>query len=437
MNKSNSAAFTIYNSNEIVEALVGLKDVRVISYNRVEREVFLLIDQVVTNPRCPSCGDRANIHDRPIVSYIDLPVFATPMKLKWKKHRLRCDNDNCSTKTWTLLDHRIAAKGVLLTTRAAKWATRQVGGGRTIKEVADELSCYWHTICDAVTTYGNALIEADHRRLNKTNAIGLDETSFVRLDKGQMSYATTICDVSNHQIIDILPTRNYQDVAKWIMDHSLTWRNNITYGALDLSATYNAVYKVTLPKALRVADPFHVVALANRALDQTRRRVQNETTSHRGRRDDPLYRARRILLAAEENLSTTASEKLATFLALGDPNAEVAITYSFKEAIRRYYQVDSHEEAKEVLYELIDQAKRKHMPYEVQRLGRTIERWFEQIHNYHIAKVSNGPTEAINNLIKRVKRVGFGFRNFDNYRIRVLLYCGKPNWKVLDSMVVR
>ena len=90
-----------------------------------------------------------------------------------------------------------------------------------------------------------------------------------------------------------------------------------------------------------------------------------------------------------------------------------------------------------MLYELIDQAKRRHMPYEVRRLGRTIEKWFDQIQNYHIAKVSNGPTEAINNLIKRVKRVGFGFRNFDNYRIRVLLYCGKPNWKILDSMVVR
>ncbi len=46
-------------------------------------------------------------------------------------------------------------------------------------------------------------------------------------------------------------------------------------------------------------------------------------------------------------------------------------------------------------------------------------------------------TEAINNLIKRIKRVGFGFRNFENYRIRALLYAGKPNWRVLGSIVVR
>ena len=57
--------------------------------------------------------------------------------------------------------------------------------------------------------------------------------------------------------------------------------------------------------------------------------------------------------------------------------------------------------------------------------------------NYHLAKVTNGPTEALNNLIKRIKRIGFGFRNFENYRIRALLYAGRPNWRVLGSIVVR
>ena len=51
--------------------------------------------------------------------------------------------------------------------------------------------------------------------------------------------------------------------------------------------------------------------------------------------------------------------------------------------------------------------------------------------------ITNAPTESINNLIKRIKRIGFGFRNFENYRIRVLLYAGKPNWRVLGSIVVR
>jgi hypothetical protein len=106
-------------------------------------------------------------------------------------------------RSWVLRDHRIAAKNCLLTTRAAKWATLQVGTGRTVKEVAGELNCDWHTVNDAVTTYGEALLEADRRRLNQTSAIGLDETSFVKLGGHHTSYATTVTDVEHHRIIDI------------------------------------------------------------------------------------------------------------------------------------------------------------------------------------------------------------------------------------------
>jgi hypothetical protein len=56
---------------------------------------------------------------------------------------------------------------------------------------------------------------------------------------------------------------------------------------------------------------------------------------------------------------------------------------------------------------------------------------------FHLARVTDGPTEGLNNLIKRIKRIGFGFRNFENYRIRALLYAGKPKKRVLGSMVVR
>lgn len=63
---------------------------------------------------------------------------------------------------------------------------------------------------------------------------------------------------------------------------------------------------------------------------------------------------------------------------------------------------------------------------EVRSLGRTLLRWVHQIAAWHASQVSNGPTEAANNLIKRVKRAAFGFTNFRNYRIRALLYAGNP-----------
>lgn len=424
--------------SEIVRALVGLKDVRVLYYERRGPEVELVIEQVVTDPRCPGCDGAARVKDRPLVRYVDLPVYGVPMRLGWRKHRMRCPDPGCPRRSWVLGDHRIAAKSCLLTTRAAKWATVQVGTGRTVSEVAAELDCDWHTVNDAVTTYGSALLAADRKRLTKTRAIGLDETNFVRLGgHAQAEYATTVCDVEHHQVIDILPSRHFVDVAGFLDKQPAGWKSRIAFGALDMSATYAAVYTVILPMARQVVDSFHVISLANRALDTVRRRVQNEQTGHRGRRHDPLYRARRALLVGEERLDEKAAARLASLLDLGDPNAEVAIAYRVKERLREFYRERDPAAARAMLTELVEHCRREAMPPELRKLGGTLERWFDKICNYHLARVSNGPTEALNNLIKRIKRIGFGFRNFDNYRIRALLYAGKPNWRVLGSIVVQ
>ena len=81
------------------------------------------------------------------------------------------------------------------------------------------------------------------------------------------------------------------------------------------------VFDTTLPDATQVADSFHVVRLANTALDECRRRVQNETLGHRGRKTDPLYRCRRRLVMARERLSVDGHDKLLGLLAAGDPEA--------------------------------------------------------------------------------------------------------------------
>ena len=438
MSQRPRSTFVVTDPSEIVRALVGLKDVRVLAYERRGRDVALMIEQVINSARCPTCELRAQVKERPVVVYVDLPVYGTPMSLAWKKHRMRCANSACPKRSWVLEDHRIAAKNCLLTTRAAKWATTQVGGGRSVKEVAAELACDWHTVNDAVVTYGEALLVADRKRLNKTTAIGLDETAFVKANTASHThYATTVADVENHQIIDILPTRNYAEVAAWLDKQPPAWKDRIRFGALDMSATYAAVYAVVLPDAAQVVDAFHLIALANRALDAVRRRVQAERSVRRNKGRDPLYRARRVLVMGEERLDQAATARLWSLLELGDPHGEVAIAYRVKERLRDFYRSPDPDDARRLLAELQAHCLKTAMPPEVQKLGRTIRTWFDKINNFHLARVTNGPTEALNNLIKRIKRIGFGFRNFENYRIRALLYAGRPNWRVLGSIVVR
>ena len=74
------------------------------------------------------------------------------------------------------------------------------------------------------------------------------------------------------------------------------------------------------------------------------------------------------------------------------------------------------------------------MPPEVNRLSRTLWRWRAQISAWRASRVTNAPTEAANNLVKCVKRAAFGFTHFANYRIRALLYAGKPNRAFLDTI---
>jgi transposase len=76
-------------------------------------------------------------------------------------------------------------------------------------------------------------------------------------------------------------------------------------------------------------------------------------------------------------------------------------------------------------------------PPEIQSLGRTLLRWRDQIVAWRHAQVGNGPTESMNNLIKWVKRIAFGFRRFTNYRTRVLLYAGRPDWQLLATLTPR
>jgi len=98
------STFVVTDPSEILEALVGLKDVRVLHYRRRGPDVELMIEQVTDEVRCPSCGGLAQVKERPVVCYVDLPVYGAPMRLCWKKHRMVCVEDSCPKKSWVLTE---------------------------------------------------------------------------------------------------------------------------------------------------------------------------------------------------------------------------------------------------------------------------------------------------------------------------------------------
>jgi len=143
------------------------------------------------------------------------------------------------------------------------------------------------------------------------------------------------------------------------------------------------------------------------------------------------------LTKAYERLTIEGRTRLLGLLDAGDPRGDVKMAWHAKEVVRQIYAHTDPDLAVEFVERLGHDLQDDSCPLEVRSLGRTLIRWRHQIAAWHQAHVTNGPTEAANNLIKRVKRVAFGFRRFRNYRIRVLLYAGRPNWDLLATITPR
>ncbi len=167
-----------------------------------------------------------------------------------------------------------------------------------------------------------------------------------------------------------------------------------------------------------------------------RRRVQQTTLGHRGRKDDPLYRIRRTLLVAHDRLTEHQRERVVRLLLAGDPDGEVAAAYLAKELLREIYARAPVRTARRRLKQLLSRTATASDVRECRRLARTIRSWEAEVLAFHTTGASNGVTEGINLLIKKIKRVGHGFRNFDNYRLRLLLHCG-VEWQTPRTARVR
>jgi transposase len=199
------------------------------------------------------------------------------------------------------------------------------------------------------------------------------------------------------QLIDVVAGRSATRALEWLDVQPEAWKQRIRYGVLDLSGPYRKVFTDGLGHVTQVADPFHVVKLANSKLDECRRRVQTETLGHRGREEDPLHRARRLLTKAHKRLDDRGDTKLRGLLAAGDPRSQVRTPWHAKETVRDIYDIGDPDVAGDFVAQLGLDLQDESCPPEVQSLGRTLRRWLAHITAWHKARVTNGPTEAINN----------------------------------------
>jgi transposase len=407
----------------LAEVLLGLPGFRVLNVVETDCEVVIWVETVAARAHCPTCGVRAEPQDRMRVDVRDLACFGRPARLVWNKRRWRCRESLCSARTWTETSEHVDAQAVL-TRRAGVEACRQVGeNARPVSQLADELGVCWWTVMNAVIEHGTPLVD-DPDRIGAVGQLGVDETSFLAATRDHATiYATGLIDLERHVVIDMVEGNSAADLRRWTINAHPDWLARIKGVATDLAESFRAGLSPHLNHARRVADPFHVVRVANRGVDQVRRRVQNETLGHRGRKHDPLYQIRKLLLTGSERLDGRGTDRMLLGLRIGDPNDELLGAWLAKESVRDVYLADSPADAATLLDKAISGCVQDDVA-EVRSLGNTLASWRTEILAHHDTGASNGPTEGLNLCVKRIKRCGHGFRSFEHHRLRVILHAG-------------
>jgi transposase len=280
-----------FDSSEIAVALVGMDGFRLLAAAEVDGELHQLVETTATVVGCPACGTRARSKGRRDVRVRDLPAGGRRVVVVWRKRIWRCPDPDCDVATWTEQTEAIGPRASM-TVRARAEACRQVGRqNRSVACVARDFGVGWSTVMAAVEDYGRPLVD-DARRSAHTRALGLDEVTFLRANACRhTTFATNFVDLARGRLLDVVPGRSAKAVEDWLGTRSPEWLAGVRTVAIDPFRGYANGVSIHLRRATVVVDPFHVVALANRAIDDVRRRVQNETLGHRGRKGDPSMRS--------------------------------------------------------------------------------------------------------------------------------------------------
>jgi transposase len=405
----------------------------VLSQTEDAGELWVLVETTASISGCPACGVVATGHGRSEVQVRDLPMGGRPVRLCWRKRRWLCTDPDCEKKSFT--EESVLIEGSL-TRRAAREICRRVGeDGSSVAQVARDFGVGWVTAMNCVRRHGEPLVD-DPGRITTTLALGIDEHKMLAASKDRHAlYATSFVDVVTGQLLDVVRGRSADDVAYWLAQGPPAWRQRIEAVAIDPHAGYLRGVLVVLPDVTVTVDHFHAIKLANAVIDDVRRRTQQSTLGHRGHKDDPLYRTRRLMTRGWERLSDRHRQKLFDALAEGDPTGEVGAAILGKELLRESYFAQTPRRAHWRLVRFYAYAAEAEVP-ELTRLATTISRWEQEVLSFHTTGISTGPVEAQNLVTEKIRRIAHGMRNFDNYRLRLLLHSG-VQWDTRPTARIR
>ena len=389
--------------NDFITKLIDLKRVKVTKFRNREHRIRIHIELPVREHTCPCCHSKTSrIHDYRFQLIKDIPMYYDKSTfIYYRKRRYVCTN--CGKRFYE--KNTFLPKRARKTNRLTAFIIEQLKEKQSIKDIAKISNVSTQTVSRLLpylstsTSYMPEVLCIDEFRGNA----------------GNYKYQVSLIDGKLGKPIDIVKCRHKVHLFSYFNKFSVEERKKVKYVVMDLWQPYKDLARTYFPNVKIVADRFHYVRYAVQAVDTVRKEVQNALTPEERRY---FKHSRKLLLSRRENLSL--EQKKALDFILINYSVELRRVYNEKEELLRI--VHSKEK-----YKAIDQMNKwvkynLESNYEVlQKCAKTYFNWIEEIRNSLLVPYSNGVMEGYNNKIKVLKRVAFGFRNFENFKARILL----------------
>ena len=324
---------------------------------RLEPDRAVLACRVAAEDRwCRRCGAEGVPRDTLVRRLAHEPFGWRPTVLEVRLRRYRCPG--CA-HVWRQDAAAAAEPRARLSRRALRWALEAlVVQHLTVARIAEALAVSWHTANSAVLAEGKRLLIEDPTRFDGVRVLGVDEHVWRHTRRGE-KFVTVIIDLTPirdgtgpARLLDMVPGRSKQVFKTWLADRPEDWRAGVEVVAMDGFTGFKTATAEELPDAVAVMDPFHVARQGADAMDRCRRRVQQDLHGHRGRTDDPLYRARRTLHTGVDLLTDRQRARIQALFA-ADEHVEVEATWGVYQQMIAAYRHPDRKQGRTMMEQLI------------------------------------------------------------------------------------
>lgn len=356
-------------------------------------------------PECEAISPQADLAPHRRWRHLDTMQFATEIQAAIP----RCRCAKCGVKTISV---PWAGKHSRFTLMFEAFAIRVLQSAANVKKAAELLGLSW----DAAHRVMAAAVERglERRQTDEVKHVGIDEKSFGR----GHDYVSIMTDIDQSRVLEVVPERTTAACDKLWETLSEEQLVQIESVSLDMWQAFMTSAAKNVPQAKVVHDKFHIAKYLGEAVDKVRR------TEHRELKQDgdsPLTGLRQLFLYNEENLDEDSYFEVLT---IQQADLKTGRAWAIKENFRHFWTYSSRAWGRRFFDRWYGWAIRSRLD-PIKKVAKMLKRHLDGLLNYFSHRVTNATSEGFNSRIQSIKSAARGFRKFENYRIRILFYCGK------------